>query len=60
MNSIKFNEQNVSVFMNYTDLERMMNECVKNTLREIKNEQKKSRNRNGYVPQKLLRYLVFT
>lgn len=42
MNSIKFNEQNVSVFMNYTDLERMMNECVKNTLREIKNEQKKN------------------
>ena len=41
MNSIKFNEQNVSVFMNYTDLEIMMNECVKNTLREIKNEQKK-------------------
>ena len=40
MNSIKFNEQNVSVFMNYTDLERMMNECVKNTLKEIKNEQK--------------------
>lgn len=41
MNTIRFNEQNVSVFMNYTDLQRMMKECVETTLREVKNEQKK-------------------
>lgn len=41
MNTIRFNEQNVSVFMNYTDLQRMMKECVETTIKEIKNEQKK-------------------
>ena len=41
MTSIRFNEENVSVFMNYTDLERMMKECVHTTLNEMKNEQKK-------------------
>ena len=41
MTTIRFNEENVSVFMNYTDLERMMKECVHTTLNEMKNEQKK-------------------
>jgi len=40
MNTIKFNEQNVSVFMNYTDLQRIMNECVRTTIKEMKDEQK--------------------
>ena len=44
MNKITFNEQNVSVFMNYTDLQRMMQECVKTTLKEVKDEQEKVQN----------------
>ena len=40
MNCIRFDEQNVSVVMNYTDLERMMKECVHTTMKEMKNEQK--------------------
>ena len=41
MNTIRFNEQNVSVFMTYTDLQKMMKECVQTTLKEMKDEQKK-------------------
>ena len=44
MNTIRFNEQNVSVFMNYTDLQRMMQECVQTTLKEMKDEQTKVQN----------------
>lgn len=41
MTNIRFNEQNVSVFMKYSDLERMMKECVQTTMQELRNEQKK-------------------
>ena len=44
MNTIRFNEQNVSVFMNYTDLQRMLQECVQTTLKEVKDEQEKVQN----------------
>lgn len=33
--------QKISVFMDYTDLERMMKKCVETTINEMKNEQKK-------------------
>jgi hypothetical protein len=60
MTSIRFNEENVSVFMNYTDLERMMKECVHTTLNEMKNEQKRYRNKNGLTPNTLPSCLVST
>ena len=41
MKSITFDEKNVSVTMNYQDLQRMMKECVVTTMREVKNEEKK-------------------
>ena len=41
MKTITFNEQNVSVTMNYQDLQRMLKETVVTTMREVKNEQKK-------------------
>lgn len=41
MKTITFNEQNVSVVLNYTDLQKVMQECVQTTLKEMKNEQKK-------------------
>ncbi len=41
MKTLQFNEQNVSVFMTYTDLQKMMKECVQTTLKEMKDEQKK-------------------
>lgn len=41
MKIIKFNEENTSVIMSYTDLQRMMQECVHTTMQELKNEQKK-------------------
>lgn len=41
MRSISFDDKNISVTMNYQDLQRMMKECVVTTMREVKNEQKK-------------------
>lgn len=41
MQSLVFNEKNVSVSMSYEDLQRMMRECVSTTMREMQNEQKK-------------------
>lgn len=41
MKTIQFNEKNVSVYMSYTDLQRMIHECVHTTMQELKNEQKK-------------------
>ena len=37
MKTIQFNEQNVSVIMTYPDLQKMMQECVQTTLKEIIN-----------------------
>ena len=44
MKTITFNEQNVSVVLNYTDLQKVMQECVQTTLKEMKDEQKKVQN----------------
>lgn len=41
MKTITFNEKNVSVSMNYDDLQRVMKECVITTMKEIDNEKKK-------------------
>ena len=41
MKTITFDEKNVSVTMNYQDLQRMMKECVVTTMREVNNEKKK-------------------
>ena len=41
MQTINFNDKNVSVTMTYEDLQRMMKECVTTTMREVRNEQKK-------------------
>lgn len=35
------NNQKISVFMDYTDLEKMMKQCVETTIKEMKYEQKK-------------------
>lgn len=37
------NQENVSVTVKYTDLERMMKECVRTTMKEITEEQKKAK-----------------
>ena len=41
MKTITFNEQNVSVTMNYQDLQRMLKETIVTTMREVNNEKKK-------------------
>lgn len=41
MKSITFDEKNVSVTMNYQDLQRMLKETVVTTMREVNNEKKK-------------------
>ena len=41
MQTINFNDKNVSVTMTYDDLQRMMKECVITTMREMDNEKKK-------------------
>ena len=41
MKTITFDEQNVSVTMNYQDLQRMLKETVVTTMREVNNEKKK-------------------
>lgn len=41
MQILKFNEDNASVIMSYTDLKKMLKECVETTLKEVKDEQKK-------------------
>ena len=41
MYNIKFNEQNVSVFMSYTDLQKVMKDCFQIAMKEMKEEEKK-------------------
>ena len=41
MKSFTFDEKNVSVTMNYQDLQRMLKETVVTTMREVNNEKKK-------------------
>lgn len=41
MQTINFNDKNVSVTMTYDDLQRMMKEIVVTTMREVTNEKKK-------------------
>ena len=41
MKTITFDEKNVSVTMNYQDLQRMLKETVVTTMREVNNEKKK-------------------
>jgi hypothetical protein len=41
MKTITFDEQNVSVTMNYQDLQRMLKETVVTTMKEVNNEKKK-------------------
>jgi len=48
MQSISFNDKNVSVTMNYQDLQRMLKECVVTTMREVNNEKKKSEDQKWF------------
>ena len=48
MRNISFDNKNISVTMNYQDLQRMMKECVTTTMREMKNEQKKMENQKWF------------
>ena len=41
MKTITFDEKNVSVTMNYQNLQRMLKETVVTTMREVNNEKKK-------------------
>ena len=41
MKTITFDEKNVSVTMNYQDLQRMLKETVVTTMREVNNEKRK-------------------
>lgn len=41
MKTIRFNEKNVSVSMNYEDLQKMMKECVMTTTKEYETQKKK-------------------
>jgi hypothetical protein len=44
MQTINFNDKNVSVTMTYDDLQRMVKECVITTMREMDNVKKKEEN----------------
>ena len=48
MKTITFNEKNVSVSMNYDDLQRVMKECVITTMKELETEKKQLENRKWY------------
>ena len=41
MRSVSFDDKNISVTMNYQDLQRMLKETVVTTMREVNNEKKK-------------------
>ena len=41
MKSFSFDDKNISVTMNYQDLQRMLKETVVTTIREVNNEKKK-------------------
>ena len=48
MKTITFNEKNVSVSMNYEDLQRVMKECVMTTMKELETEKKQLENRKWF------------
>lgn len=48
MKTITFNEKNVSVSMNYEDLQRVMKECVVTTMKELETEKKQLENRKWF------------
>ncbi len=48
MKTITFNEKNVSVSMNYDDLQRMMKECVMTTMKELETEKKHLENQKWF------------
>ena len=48
MKSITFDEKNVSVTMNYQDLQRMLKETVVTTMKEVNNEKKKMENQKWF------------
>ena len=48
MKTITFNEKNVSVSMNYEDLQRVMKECVITTMKELETEKKQLENRKWF------------
>jgi len=48
MKSITFDEKNVSVTMNYQDLQRVMNECVVTTMKLVNDEKKKLENQKWF------------
>ena len=48
MQTINFNDKNVSVTMTYDDLQRMMKEIVVTTMREMDNVKKKEENQKWF------------
>jgi hypothetical protein len=48
MKCITFDEKNVSVTMNYQDLQRVMNECVVTTMKVVNEEKKKLENQKWF------------
>ena len=48
MQTINFNDKNVSVTMTYEDLQRMLKECVVTTMKEVNNEKKKVEDQKWY------------
>lgn len=48
MKTISFDEKNVSVTMNYQDLQRVMNECVVTTMKVVNDEKKKLENQKWF------------
>ena len=48
MKTIQFNERNVSVTMNYHDLQKMVKETVVTTMRDFNNENKKMKEQKWF------------
>ena len=48
MKSFTFDDKNISVTMNYQDLQRMLKETVVTTMREVNNEKKKMEDRKWF------------
>ena len=48
MQTIRFNEENVTVSMNYDDLQRLMKECVTTTIKEYDTEKKMKENQKWF------------
>ena len=48
MRTLTFDEKNVSVTMNYQDLQRMLKETVVTTMKEVNNEKKRMENQKWF------------